>query len=71
MSRTAPFFVLLSVLAAGTLCACTDDLETPSRVQDCDGSRYLVPANKLTGNGDSKGGCVLRNGLMPQPQQFS
>lgn len=57
-------------VAATALSGCNRDLESSTDVQDCNGSRYIVPSNRITGNGEGGGSCVLRNGVMPQPQEF-
>lgn len=51
------------------LSGCADDLESHTSVQDCNGNRYIAPSNALVSN-NGHGPCVLRNGVMPQPQEF-
>ena len=52
-----------------TLSGCGNDLESHTSVQDCNGNRYIAPSNSLVSN-NGHGPCVLRNGVMPQPQEF-
>ncbi|MBE7212831.1 MAG: hypothetical protein INR65_17605 [Gluconacetobacter diazotrophicus] len=71
MPRPIRTLALIALLAgAAGLGGCDSDLASHTEVQDCNGNRYLVPGNRLSGNGEGKGACVLKNGVMPQPLQF-